>query len=465
MRCLVAAIVASLVAGDAHAAATFPVRMVKLVAPPGSGEARAHLEFSRSLGFNAVFVYAPAAGAWPASEAPAGPRLHPEFLELARFCRDNGLRLFVSVNPVADTGGTFRFTDRSGVRRIRKFVALLRRQAGVKDIILSFDDQPPRLTDLSDILRFGLAAAPAHLDLVRRVASAIPPDGSLWFCGAIYNDAQLGDGASAYARGFLRDLPSLPPRVGIVWTGTRVFSPSITRDDLAATAARLGGRSILLYDNYPVNDDDRGDALALILGPLRERDARLHEVAAAYLACPMSDLGASRLPLRTIADWLRDPSGYDPEASIRRAMDRTAGDAPAARRALDTQVLEWGGFIDTPNWLPRAATNPERAAAEIDDPGRSERLTWTAERYPARMAALTGLADEPFRDSLLRAMNRRLAVARMLPLAREYLARKRAGRPDAAEALAAVEDERARAAYVPEARRAADLFLRAAEVP
>lgn len=466
MRFPFAAIVAGMLVLETPAsAATFPVRMVKLGAPAGSEEAWTHLRFSRDLGFNALFVYSAEAGAWSPQEAPRGPRLHPEFLELARWCRGNGMRLYVSVNPVADTRGTFRFSDRAGERRIRKFVSLLRRKAGVRDFVLSFDDQPARLVDLSDALRYGPSSAGAHLDLARRLAPAIPEDGTFWLCASTYNDAQLGDGSTPYARAFLDGLPTLPPRVGIVWTGTTVFSPSITRESLAASAARLGNRPIFLYDNYPVNDDDRNDALALILGPLRERDPRLHEVASVYLSCPMADLGASRLPLRTVADWLREPAAYDPDAAIRRAIGLSAGESRAGRDALETQVLEWGGFIGTANWLPREAANPARTAAELDDPARMELLTWTVDRYPERMAALSGLADETFRDGLLRAMNRKLAVARLVPLVREYLARKRAGRADASVALAAVEDERAAAAFVPDARRAADLFLRAAEVP
>mgnify|MGYP002063990644 CR=1 FL=1 len=38
-----------------------------------------------------------------------------------------------------------------------------------------------------------------------------------------------------------------------------------SRQDLAATRTRLGGRRLLLYDNYPVNGDFHGTALGLVL--------------------------------------------------------------------------------------------------------------------------------------------------------------------------------------------------------
>jgi hyaluronoglucosaminidase len=49
-------------------------------------------------------------------------------------------------------------------------------------------------------------------------------------------------------------------------------------------------------------------------------------VSRGILANPMELAEASKVPLITIADYLRDPSGYDPEASLARAIREVAGD-------------------------------------------------------------------------------------------------------------------------------------------
>lgn len=443
----------------------FPVRMVKLGGRPGDPKTLDHLAFCRELGFNAVWVFSHQAGRWTKTSAPRGPRLDPEFLRLARWCRERGMEIWVSANPVADTGDRFVFDDPDGERRLLRFAKALAAQAGVRRFVVSFDDQPTELRELSDVLRYGRSSAPAHLDLAKRLAGSLPRGTSLWLCAAAYCDAHLGDGTTPYAKAFLEGLPALPPAVGIVWTGPRVVSPSITRGGLEATRARLGGRPLLLYDNFPANDDDQEDALALVLGALRAREAGVRDVVAAYLACPMTELGASRLPLMTTAAFLADPESYDPDAAVATAIGRIAGPDREAKAALETQQLEWGGFVDGPNYWPRDALHAAGAAGRLIDPAFVASFTWTESRYPGRMAALEKLADARFRDDLLRAMRRRLAVARAMPLAVEYAARVRAGRADAAEVVARIEAQRRETAGNPDTARILDLFLLAADIP
>jgi hypothetical protein len=443
----------------------FPVRMVKLGGPADDPASIQHVRFCRKLGFNALFVYGHEAGAWTEVQAPRGPLLDPGFLRLARWCRRHHMDLWVSINPVDESHGAFVFSDPEGERRLAAFVKLLEEKAGVRRIVLSFDDQPTALENLSDIFRYGASSAPAHLDLTKRLAAALPADVGLWLCAAAYCDANLGDGSGPYSKPFLQGLPSLPPEIGIVWTGPTVVSPAITRADLEATRARLGGRNLLLYDNFPVNENGSGDAIALILGALRGREAGIRDVVAAYLACPEFPLAASRLSLLTIAEFLADPGRYEPDAAAARAVARLAGRNAQAKKALETQQIEWGGFVDSLNYWPREEANPERFAHRLKDPAFVESFTWTVARYPGRIAALKAAADAPFRDDLIRIMNRRLAIARVMPLTVEYFARLRAGTPGADALLARIADERRSWSGDPDASRILDLFLHAAAVP
>jgi hypothetical protein len=449
----------------AEPARPFPVRMVKLGGPLKDPSTAEHVAYCRKVGFNAIFVYSHAVGRWTKESARFGPVVDREFIRFARQCHADGIDLWVSLNPVADSGGHFVFSDPDGLRRILAFAGKLRRQAGITNFILSFDDQPVVLREFQDIVRYGRSSAPAHLDLARRVAAGLPEGLGLWLCAAAYCDAHLGDGTLPYAKALLEGLAVVPASVGVVWTGPRVLSPTITAASVAATRARLGGRRMLLYDNFPTNDDDSHDALALILGALRGREPGVRDQVAAYLACPMTELGGSRLSLATTAAFLADPEGYDPDAAMKREVDALVGNDRDLFQALHTQQLEWGGFIDARNYWPREALNAESAGKRLDDPAFVESFTWTADRYPGRMAELSKLSDLPFRDDLLRAMRRRLVVARALPLVREYDARKRAGRADADEVLVQLEAERRRTAPDPDASRVLDAFLRAAGVP
>jgi len=443
----------------------FAVRMVKLAGRPGDKATAEHVTFCRKLGFNALWVYSHEAGAWTKERAPGGPFLDPAFLRLARSARRHGMDLWISINPVADTFGAFVFSDPEGERRLLAFVTLLEEKAGVRRIVLSFDDQPTELRELQDVFRYGASSAPAHLDLVRRLAAALPPDVALWMCAATYCDAHLGDGQGLYSKPFLAGLATLPPGIGIVWTGPKVLSPTITRANLEATRARLGGRPLFLYDNLPVSESDERDEMALMLGALRGREAGIRDVVAAYLACPQLPLAGSRLSLLTTAEFLRDPGGYDPDAAVTRAIAKLAGGDREARTALETQQLEWGGPIEGRNFWPRDVLNPGVAARRLHDPAFVESFTWTVARYPSRMAALSRAVDAPFRHDLLRIMRRRLAIAQAMPLTIDYLARARAGRPDADEALTRIAGVRQAWDGDPDATRVLELFLASAEVP
>ena len=101
----------------------------------------------------------------------------------------------------------------------------------------------------------------------------------------------------------------VPSDVPIGWTGRAVVNDSITVADAQARAESLGGRPPLLWDNYPVNDAVMGDRL--FVGPIRGRDAGLADACSGYLANPMEQGRASKLPLASIAALLR---GDDPEA-------------------------------------------------------------------------------------------------------------------------------------------------------
>ena len=138
-----------------------------------------------------------------------------------------------------------------------------------------------------------------------------------------------GTGDSPYRQIFG---PQLDPDVVVYWTGPEVVSLGISREALDMTVRRFHGHELLLWDNYPVNDFAPD---TLYLGPLRGRDPRLAEGRLAGLvANGMVQAIPCKLAFATIADWTRDPFGYDPVESYERALADCGGEVAEALRAL-----------------------------------------------------------------------------------------------------------------------------------
>ena len=102
------------------------------------------------------------------------------------------------------------------------------------------------------------------------------------------------------------------------WTGPNICSLAISSETVARFA-KVVGHQVVLWDNYPVNDAEM--TAELHLGPLDRRDPALSEAVEGYFSNPMDRVEASYLPLRTIAQYLADPAGYEAEAAWNRALD------------------------------------------------------------------------------------------------------------------------------------------------
>ncbi len=122
---------------------------------------------------------------------------------------------------------------------------------------------------------------------------------------------------------YLHDLgASLDPAIDLFYSGPEVCSHEITVADAEgfATAAR---RPPLLWDNYPVNDLTMKSEMHL--GPIRGRDPLLPTVTKGYLVNLMVQPEASKIPLLTIAEYLKNPERYRPDVAWKRAPARVAG--------------------------------------------------------------------------------------------------------------------------------------------
>ncbi|MFB5189135.1 beta-N-acetylglucosaminidase domain-containing protein [Alicyclobacillus fastidiosus] len=114
--------------------------------------------------------------------------------------------------------------------------------------------------------------------------------------------------------------------IQVFYTGPEICSRTISLEDVQAFAT-VARRKPIVWDNYPVNDlAMRSD---LHLGPILGRDARLAESVAGYAANAMNEAEASKIPLLTVADYLRDPADYDPRTALDRALRWMVGETGA----------------------------------------------------------------------------------------------------------------------------------------
>jgi hyaluronoglucosaminidase len=171
----------------------------------------------------------------------------------------------------------------------------------------------------------------------------------------------------------------LPADVGVMWTGPTVCSPRITTADVRDRKGVLGGRSPLLWDNYPVNDGFMRRSLHL--GPYRGRDPGIGSVVKGVLCNPMPQAYASAIALLTAMEFLTDPGGYDCDAAWHRAVATVAG--PARSRPVWTiaQACTASPLHD-PDDLPLSRL-VDALEAEGDGPG-----------WPSSLAALRDVLED-----------------------------------------------------------------------
>jgi hyaluronoglucosaminidase len=303
------------------------------------------------------------------------PWSHEERLDLIRFCGREGLNTWVHA-PKDDPYHRARWRDPYPDDQLEQLAELVREAAacgidfayaiapgldirytsdaelqtlvakceqvrgvGVSSYQLLWDDIEHALSHREDEARYGKAESPsgaAQCELSNAFREALAQPGPLVVCPIGY----AGTGDSPYRRSFS---DGLHPEIVVYWTGPEVVSLGIAREALDTAVARFRGHTLLLWDNYPVNDFDRS---RLFLGPLVGRDPRLAEgKCLGLIANAMVEAIPSKLALATVADWTRDPRGYDPIASYERALSAHGAEV---LQALDQLVMSPHKLVEAP---------------------------------------------------------------------------------------------------------------------
>ena len=349
----------------------FPVRGVieGFYGEPWSNRARVGaITFLAARGMNA-YVYAPKSDPLHRDRwrEPYAPSQLLEFRDLADACRGCDTRFGFAISPGLDIEyGAERDRD----TLVAKVAPLT--DAGVDWIILALDDIEPRP---------GLAAEQGALTTWLR--DAIEPGVRI----SVVPTEYVGTHPTPY---LVELSAALPPEVDVFWTGPTVCSPTITAVDARSWRAAIGGRPLLVWDNYPVNDAVMEHELHL--GPYRGRDPDLADVVDGVLCNPMIQPRASLVALATAADFLSDPDAYNEDESWHRAIPAVGGDRSDALLAIARACSD--GPLSRPEELPLYGL-VVALADELEGPGWPGPLERVRDELQAVCSAAVAWRDAP----------------------------------------------------------------------
>ncbi|MET1159591.1 MAG: protein O-GlcNAcase [Thermoprotei archaeon] len=260
------------------------------------------LDFTSRIGLN-TYIYAPKWDPYHRNrwKAPYPREYEDMFLELNDLASRRNIETVYAISP----GLTIRYGDPGDlsilIRKLEKMMSL-----GFNSIAILLDDIPPVLRG-----KKYRSLAEAQADLVNRVYDELTPRYTL-FCPTYYWSIK---------EDYLKEIGELLDRnIHVMWTGPAIVSVRITVNDVKRFI-EVTGRKPFIWDNYPVNDYFiMNGMMRLHLGPFKNRDPQIWEYVSGYVANPMNQAEASKIPIYTLSRMIRERESYDPSKALRDAI-------------------------------------------------------------------------------------------------------------------------------------------------
>jgi len=298
---------------------SFPIRGVieGYYGKPWTGDQRCDLfTFMRAQGMNSYF-YAAKYDAyhrerWQELYRPDDLRELRRVAERAAAC---GVDFWYCIAP----GLTFCYSDEEDMRRLLAKTGQVY-ELGIRHIGLFLDDIPSELQHARDGERYGSLAS-AHIDLINRYQALLRQNFAEPITLCVCPWQYCGTGEEEYISELGR---GIAPEVRLFWTGPQVCSQTLTGEQAVRFAAATG-HPPLYWDNYPVNDS--GMYREMHLAPLEGRSADLGAHCDGYVCNGMEYYECTKLVLYTVAAYLRDPAGYQPDVAWEKALTDALGEA------------------------------------------------------------------------------------------------------------------------------------------
>jgi len=284
------------------------------------------------------------------------------FKELLEKCAENNVKFVFAVSP----GKDFDYNNPE-----EDYKALVEKCRAMSDIGVK------RFAIFLDDLNLNMQNAAGHANLLNRFQDE--------FCG----DTPLITVFSEYFEGAITDrytgeiAKQLDKRIIVMWTGNDVVPATIAKKDLD----RINGiydRKMMIWWNYPVNDYAPNN---LFIGPAVGLDTKLHENISGFIANPMNQAEASKIPLFTMADYVWNPKRYKAGSSYGAALKalhpETADALKKVCSVLSANIIN--GFTDSTEYK-RLFDKLTSASGQLDPE--------TAEELIRLFEALSSAVDE-----------------------------------------------------------------------
>lgn len=224
---------------------------------------------------------------------------------------------YLDFNWCVGPGLTYKYTsDEDFSLLIEKFKSIY--DMGVRGFGLLLDDIPWEFQYEEDAEKYD-GIVDAHIDLINRTYNTLKEFDSnikLTVCPTQYSGDENGYYVSKFGEG-------IPSDVKMFWTGEEICSRVLTVRE-SQELLRSTDHRPLFWDNYPVNDCEMFQEMHL--GALIGRDKELYKACEGLISNVMEYAECSKIPLMTIADYLWNPKGYNPDDSLKNAHYEILGD-------------------------------------------------------------------------------------------------------------------------------------------
>ena len=229
------------------------------------------------------------------------------------FATENYLEFAWNIGP----GLTYKYTSEEDFNLLIEKIKSIY-NIGVKTFGLLLDDIPWEFQYDEDKDRFD-GIVDAHIYLINKTYKALKDiDASinLTVCPTQYSGDEKGYYISKFGQG-------IPTDVKMFWTGAEICSRILTvreSDELF----RSTNHKPLFWDNFPVNDCEMFQEMHL--GAIIGRDIELYKHCEGLISNVMEYAECSKIPLMTIADYLWNPTCYNPDESLKNAHKEILGE-------------------------------------------------------------------------------------------------------------------------------------------
>lgn len=266
------------------------------------------------------------------------------FRELLAKCRENNVKFVFAVSP----GKDFDYDNPDEDYKALENKCRTLSDIGVKDFAIFLDDLDKRMQN-----------AVGHAALLNRFQNEFCGDTPLITVFSEYYEPAITDRYTGVIAGMLDN------RIKVMWTGNAVVPATLTKNDLNHINS-LYNRKMLIWWNYPVNDYAPDN---LFIGPAVGLDTKLSENICGFIANPMNQAEASKIPLFTMADYVWNPKSYKAassyDAALKALHPETAGSLKKVCSILSANTInsytdstEYKRLFDKLNAM--SATDEER---------------------------------------------------------------------------------------------------------